>query len=82
MPSLGMLEIVPSLTKPLTMVRKKAVTIPRNSAIQELASSSLTSKQLRQRIAPLLNNKELLRDVLGLKREDQKEFADKVDWVG
>ena len=61
---------------------KKAVTIPRNPAIQEFANNSLTSEQLRQRAAPLLNNKELLRDVRGLTREDQKKFADKVDQVG
>ena len=29
-----------------------------------------------------MNNKELLRDVRGLTREDQKKFADKVDQVG
>ena len=83
-----MSENVPSLVKPLTTAKtSNIVAIPRNpsrgeAAIQEFVNSSLTSEQLRQRAAPLLNNKELLRDVQGLTREDRKKFVDKVDEVG
>ena len=65
----------------------KPIAAPRNptrgeAAIQEFANSSLTPEQLKQRAAPLLNNKELVRDVQGLTREDQAKFVDKVDQVG
>lgn len=65
----------------------KPLAAPRNptrgeAAIQEFANSSLTPEQLKQRAAPLLNNKELLRDVQGLTREDRAKFVDKVDQVG
>ena len=64
----------------------KAVVAPRGStrgevAIQEFANSSLPPEQLRQRAAPLLDSKELLRIVWGLPPEDQTRFVDKVDQV-
>ena len=80
--------IVPSLVKPSTKTKTiKVITIPRNSTegratIQEFVNSSLTSELLKQLAAPLLDNKELLRDILGLTREDQTKFVDKVDSVG
>jgi len=51
------------------------------AAIQEIAKSNLTSKQLRQRVAPVLNSEELLENVRGLATEDQTQFVGKVDQV-
>jgi len=64
----------------------KSVVAPRGStrgeaAIQEFLNSSLPSEQLRQRAAPLLSSKELLRNVWGLPPEDQTRFVDKLDQV-
>ena len=78
----------PTTCEPLAMARTtRPVATPRNptrgeAAIQEFANSSLTSEQLKQRATPLLNSKELLRDVQGLTPEDQTRFVDKVDQVG
>jgi len=69
----------------LVVVRtSKAVAAPRDStrwevAIQKFTNSNLTSDQLRELTAPLLNSKNLLRNVLGLTPEDQTKFVDKVD---
>ena len=65
----------------------KPLAAPRNptrgeAAIQEFANSSLTSKQLKRRAAPLLNSTELLRDIRGLAPEDLTRFVEKVDQVG
>jgi len=51
------------------------------AAIQEVVNSNSTSKRLRQRVAPLLNSQELLRNVQGLTPEDQIKFMEKVDQV-
>ena len=64
----------------------RPIATPRNptrgeAAIQEFAISSLTYKQSRQRVALLLKNRELLRDVQGLTPEDQAGFVEKVDQV-
>lgn len=64
----------------------KTVVAPRGStrgevAIQEFVNSNLPSEQLRQRAAPLLSSKELLRSVWGLPPEDQTKFVEKVDQV-
>jgi len=64
----------------------KTVVAPRGStrgdvAIQEFVNSDLPPEQLRQRAAPLLTSRELLRNVWGLPPEDQKKFVDKVDQV-
>ena len=83
-----LLPTYPHPSEPPIMARtNKPVAAPRNStrgevAIQEFANSNSTSEQLRQRAAPLLNSKELLRNVLGLTPEDQTKFVDKVDQVG
>ena len=45
--------------------------------IREFTNSNLTPKQLTQRAAPLLTDKELLRDVRALAPEDQTKFIDK-----
>ena len=64
----------------------KAAATPRNPtrgeiAIQEFANSDLQSEESRQRAAPLLNSKGLLRDVQRLTPEDQTRFVDKIDRV-
>jgi len=47
----------------------------------EFANANLTPEQLKQRAAPLLNNKELLRNVRALTPGDQTKFIDRVDQV-
>ena len=46
--------------------------------IREFTNSNLTPKQLTQRAASLLIDKELLRDVRALGPEDQTKLIDKV----
>jgi len=48
---------------------------------REFANSSLIPEQSRQRAAPLLNSKDLLRNFRALTLEDQTKFIDKVDRV-
>ena len=48
---------------------------------REFATNTLTPEQSRQRAAPLLNSKDLLRNVRALTPEDQTKFIDKVDKV-
>ena len=64
----------------------RVVATPRDStrgetSIQEFANSSLTPELLKQRAATVLDSKELLRDVQGLRPGDQTKFVDKVDQV-
>ena len=50
-------------------------------AIQEFVNSNLANEPLGQRAAPLLNSKQLQRDILGLTPDDQTKFMEKVDQV-
>ena len=62
------------------------VLAPRTSSrgeplIREIIHTNLAPEQLRQRVAPLLADRELLRGVRALGPEDQTKFIDKVDQV-
>ena len=48
---------------------------------REFANTSLTPEQSRRRAVPLLNSKDLLRNVRALTPEDQAKFIDKLDQV-
>jgi hypothetical protein len=68
------------------MARKSSAATPNNptrgeAILQELANSNSSPEQLMQQAAPLLNSKELLRDVQGLTPKDQTKFVDKIDQV-
>ena len=86
---LEILDIVPSLPTESRAATgtSKVFTASHNptrgeAAILEFVNSNLTPEQSRQRVAPLLKSKKLLRDVQGLTPEARAKFMDKVDKVG
>jgi len=52
-----------------------------DAPFREFANSTLTTEQSRQRVASLLNSKDLLRNFRALTPEDQTKFIEKVDKV-
>lgn len=86
---LEMLDIIPSPpAEPLTVTGiGKVFTTSRNAtrgevAILEFVNSDSTPELSRQRVAPLLKSKKLVRDVQRLTQEGQMKFVDKIDRVG
>ena len=49
--------------------------------IQQFLNSELPPGTLRQQSAKLLTSKDLVRNIRGMSREDQKKFIDKADQV-
>ena len=78
---------IPATHKSRTVVRRSnAATALQSSThgetpFREFANSTLTPEQSRRRATPLLNSKELLRNVRALTPEDQTKFMDKIDQV-